>query len=175
MSPQEKGAFKKGLLHELEDKYILTCKRFPIHPADFLNQESAEHGEEHYLALIKIYKKLEEHYQTHLKIQNHNRIEEDPEETLQKYCDSHSVSLSPIECARRINNAHHGRILRSVYRVLIGDRSCSKVHVCWMYDEPSSGKSQFIRRIRKIFSGDEVEWRGQYLPVTMTNRPDMKT
>ena len=175
MSPQEKGEFKKGIRHELEDKYILTCKRFPIHPADFLHQESDEHGEEHYLALVKIYERLEKHYQTHLKLQNHNRIGEEPIETLKKYCDSHSVSLSPIECARRISKAHHGRILRSVYRVLIGDRCRSKVHVCWMYDEPSSGKSQFIRRVRKIFSGDEIEWRGQFLPVTSTNRPDIKT
>ena len=160
MEHKEKFAFRKELASQLEEKYILTCKRFPLNPSVFLKQEADEHGDEYWVACVKIFEKLERHYQTAQKFQHRNRRDEGPEETLQKYCDSHSVSLSPVECARQINKAHHGRILRSVYRVLIGDRSCSKVHVCWMYDEPSSGKSQFIRRVRKIFSGDEVEWRG---------------
>ena len=44
----------------------------------------------------------------------------------------------------------------------------------WIGSKASCGKSFFIRRIRVIFAGDEVAWRGEYLPVRSTNRPDLK-
>ena len=47
--------------------------------------------------------------------------------------------------------------------------------VAWIHGVSSSGKSQFIRRLRSIFGSDEVDWRGIYLPVRKTNRPDIKT
>ena len=165
MDDKEKAKTSLNLQRELEDKYILSCRRFPIHPADFTAQEDEEYGETHFLACVKIFEKLEKHYQTSLKLQSRKRKEEEPIDTLQQFCDQHTVSVSPIECATLLNKAHHARAMRSVFRLLLGERGESKVHVCWLYDKPSSGKSQFIRRFRKIFSGDEVDWRGQYLPV----------
>ena len=66
---------------------------------------------------------------------------------------------------RKINDAGHGKILRSVYRLLISDRGKTKKHVVWVYGEANAGKSKFIRRLREIFGSDEVDWRGAYLPV----------
>jgi len=45
------------------------------------------------------------------------------------------------------------------------DRKTNKVFVIWLYGIASSGKSMLVRRLRRIFAGDEVDWRGQYLPV----------
>jgi ribosome biogenesis GTPase A len=84
------------------------------------------------------------------------------------------VSVSPIECCKLINGAGHGRVLRSVYRLLLNRGNDSKRYVCWLYGIANSGKSLFIRRLRKIFASDEVDWRGEYLPVNDTNKRHIK-
>jgi hypothetical protein len=85
--------------------------------------------------------------------------------------------LDPIECLKAINEVNHGRALRAVFRFLIRDMSPelkgSKKKVLWIGGPPSTGKSFFIRRLRKIFAGDEVDWRGEYLPVRISNRPEI--
>jgi nicotinamide riboside kinase len=50
-----------------------------------------------------------------------------------------------------------------------------KKKVLWIGGKASAGKSFFIRRLREIFSGDEVTWRGEYLPVRYSTRDDIKT
>ena len=91
-------------------------------------------------------------------------MEESPLDTLRQYCETNSISVSPVECARRINGARHGKALRSLWRLII-EKKRTKVHVAWLYGVASSGKSMLVRRLREIFGGDEVDWRGQYLPV----------
>ena len=50
-----------------------------------------------------------------------------------------------------------------------------KKHLIWIMGKPDSGKSSFIRRVRKIFGADEVDWRGIYLPVRKRSNPTIKT
>ena len=85
------------------------------------------------------------------------------------------MSISPIKCCRIINKAGHGRIIRSVYRLLINRGNDSKRFVCWLYGVANSGKSRFIRRLNKIFASDEVDWRGEYLTEGEVNKPHIKT
>ena len=90
---------------------------------------------------------------------------------MKSYCEKNSVNISPIECARKINEAGHGKILRSVLRLLFTEKGKTKKHVVWIYGDPNSGKSNFIRKLRSIFSSDEVDWRGSYLPLKVRNKP----
>ena len=93
---------------------------------------------------------------------------------MRQYCASNSVSLSPIACIKKVVEAGHGRVIRSVYRLMFPEVKTKK-KVAWIYGEANAGKSKFIRRIRKIFGSDEVDWRGEYLPLKERNRPDLKT
>ena len=45
----------------------------------------------------------------------------------------------------------------------------------WIYGAANAGKSKFIRRLRSIFGSDEVDWRGEYLPLKTSNRAELKT
>ena len=74
MANKEKFAFRRDLASKLEEKYILTCARFLVDPADFVQQEHEEHGDENFLACFKIFEKLETHNRTAQKLQNRNRI-----------------------------------------------------------------------------------------------------
>ena len=67
---------------------------------------------------------------------------------------------SNIQCAHLINDAGHGTIMRSVWRLLLDNKTKSKKHVCWLYGVASSGKTKFIKRLGSIFASDEVDWRG---------------
>ena len=151
-------------MRKMEDEYILTCKRFPIEPGDFIRSQEEQYGDAHYIAGVKLHQKLVQHYESILKIARKKPVDEAPLDTLRQFCEFNAASISPIECARRISRSHHGRVLRSVYRLLIA-RQSNKKFVIWIYGIASSGKSRLIRRLRQLFSGDEVDWRGQYLPV----------
>ena len=74
---------------------------------------------------------------------------------------------------RLVARAGHGRLLRGIARLLFGKKS--KKRVVWVFGNPNSGKSQFIRRLRSILGSDEVSWRGAYLPVKERNRSDLVT
>ena len=106
-------------------------------------------------------------------------VEQLPQATLKAYCENNSCALDPLQCLKAINAVHHARALRVVWRLLIKDMQPeskgSKTKVLWIGGLPSTGKSFVTRRLRQIFSGDEVDWRGDYLPVRVSNRPDLHT
>lgn len=159
----------------LEDKYILQCFRFPIEPGQFVLDEEEVGGNPHLIVCMKIYTKLKTYYEHITEIKKPIKQFEEPEITLKEYCASNTVKLSSILCLKQIIGAGHGRILRSVFRLLIAERGMTKKHVAWIYGEANAGKSNFIRRLRKIFGSDEVDWRGEYLPLKERNRRDLKT
>ena len=96
-----------------------------------------------------------------------------------------------MACAKLINNAHHGKALRCVWRLLLSGVE-RKEHLVWLYGlgkydtccltdlcimcfcAASCGKSEFIRRLRAIFASVEVDWSAQYLPESKRNLPDVK-
>ena len=162
------------LREELERKYIIQCERFPIEVADFIKAEHQENGEDYLVAAMKISERLK----SHKKMLDEMRFEkpryELPQTTLEMFCENNSVAISPIECVMRINNCEHGRVLRSVWKLLIGDYGKTKKHVSWLHGVANSGKSQFMRTIGKIFGSDKVSWWGIYLPVSPPrNRTDL--
>ena len=175
MTKDDLKKVERRLFKKLEDKYILQCFRFPIEPCDFVNDEEKIGGDDHLVVCMKIYPKLKSHYQNILEVKRPKKHYEEPQITLLEYCAKNSVSLSPIDCVRKINETGHGKILRSVYRLLFVEKGKTKKHVVWTYGEPNSGKSNFIRKLRKIFGSDEVDWRGAYLPLKERNRPELKT
>lgn len=121
---------------------------------------------------------LDTYYQRIKNVQTDPPRVENPWATLKEFCESNSVAIEPHDCLRAINKVYHARALRSAWRLLIRDMGpdskCRKIKVLWMGGKASSGKSLFIRRLRSIFSGDEVTWRGEYLPTRYANRPDLK-
>jgi phage/plasmid-associated DNA primase len=88
--------------------------------------------------------------------------------------EENAVDRAPIDCARIISQAHHGRVLRAVYRLFLDTSVIDKRHVCWLYGQPNSGKSRFIEAIRKIFSSEEVSWQGSFMPVKERNNADLQ-
>ena len=66
-------------------------------------------------------------------------------------------------------------MLRSVFRLLLHRGTDNKRWVCWITGQANSGKSEFIRRLGQIFASDDVDWKGKYLPVNKTNRPEIQT
>ncbi len=71
---------------------------------------------------------------------------ETEKETLTNYIKKYGVSESIEDCIRLVNQAGHGRILRSAANLLFGPKT--KQRTIWMSGVANSGKSQFIRRIR---------------------------
>ena len=175
MTKEDLKKVERSLYRSLEDKYILQCFRFPIEPCDFVFDEEEAGGDSHLIPCLKLYPKLKSHYQSILEVKNPKKFYEDPTTTLGAYCANNTVSFSPIACLRKITDAGHGKILRSVYRLLIAERGKTKKHVIWIYGEPNAGKSTIIRMLRKIFGSDEVDWRGAYLPLKERHRPELKT
>ena len=164
LSKEELAKADRAIMGKMVNEYIMTCKRFPVDPNEFVKSQDEQYGDKHYLAGVKLYASLERHYETSLKLHRKKPLWELPRDTLGQYCETHSVSVSPIACARRISRARHGRALRSIWRLII-EKKRGKVHVGWLYGVASSGKSMLVRRVRQVFAGDEVDWRGQYLPV----------
>ena len=62
---------------------ILTCKRFPITPSEFIMSRYNDFDDAHYTAGVKLFPKLEKHYESISKIQMKKPIVEDPIDTLQ--------------------------------------------------------------------------------------------
>ena len=85
------------------------------------------------------------------------------------------MGYTPVDCAIKVNKAGHGKILRSLWRLLIGKNEYEKKHCLWLHGEPNAGKSSFIRRVFEIFSTHKVDWRGLYLPLRDSNRDDLMT
>ena len=138
-------------------------------PGEFVRSYEDD-SDDHQYVLYDMFEKLESLYTSAQKIKQRPQEQQLPSETLQEYVKNILVSVSPIECCRLITEAGHARVLRSVYRLLLNRGNDSKRYVCWLYGIANSGKSMFIRRLRKIFASDEVDWRGEYLPVNDTNK-----
>ena len=96
---------------------------------------------------------------------------ESPRITLDEYCETNAVASSPIECARLVNGARHGKAVRAVWRLLLDDavHKTAKKSAAWVVGRANSGKSEFIRRLRRLFASAEVDFRGAYLPVRLRN------
>ena len=173
MKKEDLAKADKHLWNELEQEYILTLRRFPLEPNEFARAKG-ELSEAHWSTVLKNWRFLTQHFQSAQEIQRKKPVFEDPRTTLQEYCKGNEVAIDPIQCVETISKAGHGRILRSVWRLLLSGKK-TKCSVAWMHGIASSGKSQFIRRLRSIFSSDEVDWRGPYLPVRKRNREDIQT
>jgi hypothetical protein len=65
---------------------------------------------------------------------------EEPRVTLDEYCKGNEVAIEPIKCVEAISKAGHGRILRSVWRLLLSGKK-TKRSVAWIHGVASSGKS----------------------------------
>ena len=61
MSKEDLAKADKHLKANLEDEYILSCKRFPVDPAEFVKDKGAI-SDVHYITLIKHYDIFEKHY-----------------------------------------------------------------------------------------------------------------
>ena len=127
------------------------------------------------MELYNLFDSLHRHYATAQKIKEPPREEKLAIETLADFVKDIKVSISAVDCVRIIDNAGHGRMLRSAYRLLLNRGNDSKLRVCWFIGPRNSGKSQFIRRLGEIFASDEVDWRGKYLVVSKTNQRKVQT
>ena len=76
--------------------------------------------------------KLKEYYAAHIEINPKFATVEAPRVTLLKFCQKYQSALSPIACTRLINNTHHGKALRSVWRLLLSGVE-RKEHLVWLY------------------------------------------
>jgi len=70
----------------------------------------------------------------------------------------HAIEGNGLDNVARIARAGHGTILRATARLLFGPRT--KQRTIWLSGVASSGKSMFIRRLRKLLASDEI---GKYL------------
>ena len=80
--------------------------------------------------------------------------------------EDHEIEESGHRCVTIITDAGHGRILRGVSRLFYGERT--KRRTMWISGVANvsddmchdsgvqSGKSQFIRRLRRLLGSDEI-------------------
>lgn len=61
MSKEDLAKVDKHLWSELENEFILSCKRFLVSPSDFIKDKGAI-SDVHYTTLIKHFDILEKHY-----------------------------------------------------------------------------------------------------------------
>ena len=170
----KQGEYDRKLWPELENAYILTLRRFNLEPNLFC-QTYADFSDNHWATLLRHYNILERHYENALKLKAPVPTWKDPLATLKNFCKGFTAACSPTECVKRVNEAKHGLALRQVYRLFFKNRGKTKKHVVWMHGVANSGKSQFIRRLREIFGVDEVDWRGEWLPVRQRSNAHIKT
>ena len=173
MKEKEKDKYLEKLKKDLVKKYILTADRDLLEPKQFINFYEDD-SEVHLMALYKVAKQLGEHYDTAVYLQTPDPVEKTPQDTLKEYVNRIDAVQSDIGCCKVINNAGHGRMLRSVFRRLFDRGNDEKMCVSQFIGPRNSGKSQFLRRLGEIFAGDEVDWRGKYLCVARTNQKNVK-
>ena len=127
---------------EIEQKYLVELERAgnKVNLEMFLDEVMNESTVK-FQAGVKIYRTLKNYEENFKEIRPPVLEKESLEDTLRKFCSSNSVKKSPLECAQLINHSHHGRILRSVYRLFLDSSVDDKRHVCWMYGGANSGKS----------------------------------
>ena len=140
-------------------------------PADYV-KDTETISDRHRITLYKIYARLKLHFETYGEVSKTGARAEEPRVTLKNFCESHAVSVLPIECVRRVNRAGHGRALRATCRMLFRARR-DKRHLVWIYGPGSSGKTEYILKLHDIFAGDSVVFQGNYLPIQSTTRPDL--
>jgi hypothetical protein len=175
-APQDKRRAEHAAWLDVEDRYANTLVRFPIGPADWVHDEfPGEEGHEVKQMLIKtgrFLKLVEMHKIAEMLITLKPEFQ-DVLTTLKNYVEGHHIDGAGIACVRLICGSGHGRILRAAARLLFGPRT--KQRTIWISGVASSGKSQFIRRLRRVLASDEIDWRGLYLPVRERNHPHIKT
>lgn len=163
------------LMDLIEEKFLKELQKHgnKVDLAEF-QRKMMEKSDLMFAASVKVHKRLKEDHNNYKEIVPPVLDKEAPSVTLKKYVEDNSIDKSQIECARIVNQAHHGRILRAVYRLFLDSSVKDKRHVCWLYGQPNSGKSRFIEAIHKIFSSEEISWHNKFMPVKQRNRSDLQ-
>ena len=126
-----------------------------------------------YQAGLKVLPKLKLHEQSHKEIFKPQLLDEPAQYTLKKFVEANKTDKSPLQCLRLVNKAHgHARAVRGLYRILLSGQDYKK-HVVWLNGVPNSGKSQLIKRAFGIFASQSVSWRGEFMPVSEVNLPEL--
>ena len=121
LSEAEQRAKASQLPVILENQYIDACTKNLIEPKYFVRNVQETYPVEHYRAAVKKMGDMETYYQRIKNVQTDPPKAENPWATLKEYCETNSVAIEPIDCLRAINKVHHGRALRSAWRLLIRD------------------------------------------------------
>ena len=132
MEPKAKAEDLAVLKRSLKTKFIKECHKTGVDVEDFSKSEIAKGSEHSLIAVVMINEKLDLYQKAIEKIKKVKPVYEDPKLTLRKFCAANTVAVSPVTSIMRINNAGHGRALRSFWRLLIGKRGKTKKHVTWL-------------------------------------------
>jgi len=110
-----------------------------MEPSDFVDNNK-DISEAHWVTLVKHWEYLVKYYKSVEEIKKIKPVFEEPRTTLEQYCKGTEVAIEPFACVKEISTAGHGRILRSVWRLLLSGKK-NKRSVAWIHGISSSGKS----------------------------------
>ena len=111
MDDKQQGKLRWRLLADMRDEYVAMLQINLVEPSDFAKLH-IDDSTDHAVVLLQNFSKFKEIYAAAKEIKKPRPIEQQPFETLNEYLEHHTVGDSAIQCARLVNNAGHGTIMR---------------------------------------------------------------
>lgn len=160
----------KQIEKELKDKenwdsifneYIQKLEADNSTPAEFFS-ETAKICMNHKRTMYKHYNKFKEFYAIKQEVYGDGAEDWNLKESLEHYIENNPTDKNGVECLQIVDDALHDKVIRAVVNTFF-KRKDTKKYCVWLNGLTSSGKSEFIKCYKQIFSCQKGDFHRGYL------------